>query len=416
MQTAIISIGDELALGQTVDTNSAYLSAQLARRGITTSLHLTISDDQQSIVDALNYAIPKCELLIITGGLGPTRDDLTRYAVAELMNTELVLHQPSLDKIQSFFDRLGRPMAQQNTIQAMCPQGATMLNNSVGTAPGIKVQINTTTCYFLPGVPHEMIVMFADHITPTLITQTGRVILATSIHTYGSGESTVGEKLAQLMDRRRNPTVGTTVSNAIVTIRVRSEFSTLDEATTKLEDTVSLINHRLGNIVFGRDDVTLGQALGNMLKARNQTLATAESCTAGLLAKMITDAPGASDYYTGGWVCYANEMKIEHLDIQPSLINEHGVVSQPVAVELARNAARKANTDYALSLTGIAGPAGDTPAKPLGTVWIGLAKRDNRSVNATATLHRFHGDRAMVRRRAALTALNTLRLDLINAD
>ncbi len=417
MKAAIISIGDELTLGQTVDTNSTYLSEQLAKRGITALMHITISDDRDAIIDSLKYAIPKCDLLIATGGLGPTEDDLTRFALADFMNVNLTLHKPSLQKIQAFFDKLNRPMAEQNTIQAMCPTNAAMLHNPAGTAPGIKTQINSTTCFFLPGVPHEMITMFQKHIAPTLDNQINHVILTSSIHTFGSGESTVAQQLAELMNRDRNPKLGTTVSNSIVSVRIRSEFDTVEKATTQLKQTINLVNQRLGDIVFGHDETTLQQTLSDMLKSRNQTLATAESCTAGLLAKLLTDSPGSSQYYIGGWVCYANEMKIKHLDIPPSLIESHGVVSQPVAVELAKNAAHKTNAHYALSITGIAGPTGATPEKPVGTVWIGLALRNaDNSIHATATKYILHGNREMIRLRAALTALNTLRLHLLKSD
>ena len=310
MQAVILSIGDELALGQTVDTNAAWLSARLAQRGISTLLHLTVADDRRAIVDALKLAVRDGDIVIVTGGLGPTDDDLTRFAVADLLGVDLVLDEASLARIEAFFRQRGRTMIDRNRVQAMCPRGAAMLDNPAGTAPGIRIEFDNTIIWSVPGVPHEMMVLYDRHIAPNLPVESGRVILTAKINTFGEGESNVGQTLGDLMRRDRNPLVGTTVSAGIVAVRLRSEFATVDEAQRQLDQTIAQVEESLGGIVFGRDEQTLGEVVGQMLRQRGKTLATCESCTGGLIGTMLTDIAGSSDYYRGGWITYANAAKV----------------------------------------------------------------------------------------------------------
>jgi nicotinamide-nucleotide amidase len=410
MQAAILSIGDELALGQTVDTNTAWLADQLARRGLMSRLHLTTADDQSAILAALRWALSQAELILVTGGLGPTEDDLTRFALAELMGTELQLDQASLDAIAAFFARRGRTMAQRNQVQAMCPVGAAMLDNPVGTAPGIRALIDGKAVICMPGVPSEMRHMFQRHVAGALDEQTGRVIRSAVLHTFGKGESDIAQMLGELMRRDRNPLVGTTVARGIVSVRIRSEAGDVPSAESALETTIGEVKSVLGELVFGRDDQTLAQCVGRKLDEAGRTLAVAESCTGGLLAKLLTDTPGSSGYFLGGWVTYANAMKQGQLSVEERLIREHGAVSQPVAEAMARGVLGRSDADYALATTGIAGPGGGSREKPVGTVWIALARRmDDHTVKVEAQLHVLPGDRAMVRLRTAHAALNLLR-------
>ncbi len=409
MPAILLSIGDELTLGQTVDTNAAWLSAQLASRGIDTLRHETVPDDRPAIVDAIARAADQADLLIATGGLGPTDDDLTRFALADVMGVALELDPSALHDIDAFFRGRGKTMNRRNRVQAMCPVGATLLANPAGTAPGIHVRLGKNRpcdAYFVPGVPREMHALWDQHIAPAL-PAAGRTILTARLNTFGKGESDVAAMLGELMARDRNPLVGTTVSAGIVSARIRSTFDHADEARRQLDATIQRVEAALGELVFSRDEVELAPVVGERLKARRQTVATAESCTGGLVAQMLTAVPGSSDYYPGGWICYANEMK-QQLGVAPDLIAEHGAVSEPVAQALADAAARRAHADYALATTGIAGPTGGTDAKPVGTVCFGLATPDG----ASASTHIFPGDRATVRHRAALHALNTLRLAL----
>ncbi|MFA5042421.1 MAG: competence/damage-inducible protein A, partial [Kiritimatiellia bacterium] len=399
--------------GQTLDTNSAWLSARLAELGVLTRSHLTVPDDQGAIVRTVQAASELADWVLITGGLGPTQDDLTRPALAKLRNVPLVLHAPSLARIERFFKDLGRAMSESNRAQAMAPEGADMLDNPLGTAPGLRLGVGTALVFALPGVPSEMKAMFERHLAPLLAARTGRTILTRKINTFGLGESVVGEMLGDLMRRDRNPTVGTTVSAGLVSVRIRSDFSTRRQAQTELGRVVNVVKQKLGTAVFSEGDVSLAAVAGEMLRVRRRTVATAESCTAGLLAAMFTEVPGASAWFLGGWVVYANRMKTEALGVPADLIARDGAVSETVVRQMAEQALRRSAGDYALALSGVAGPEGGSPEKPVGTVWIGLGKHVAGQPRVVAERFLLPGDRAMIRDRAAKTALNMLRLELL---
>jgi nicotinamide-nucleotide amidase len=412
MQAIILSIGDELVLGQTVDTNSAYLSAKLAQRGIGTLYHQTVADDQAMIATAIAEASQRAELVIISGGLGPTEDDLTRQALADAMKQPLVLDDASVEAIRAFFTARGREMPDRNKVQALHPQGTTIITNTCGTAPGIKARFNRATIYITPGVPRELFTMFRLSIEPELEGLSGerQVILTATIHTFGLGESTVGDMLGDLMDRKRNPKVGTTVSGGLVGVRVRSEFADPRHAQEQMDDTIRQVEAKLGRFAFGRDEQSLQGSLVRLLQKAKLTLATAESCTAGGVGQMITDVPGSSDVYLGGWVTYANALKQSQLGVSEALLATHGAVSGEVARAMAQGALSRSGADLAVSITGIAGPGGGSEAKPVGTVWIGLAARGQEP-----QAWHFHlpGDRDTVRDRAAKCALQALRFQLL---
>jgi len=413
MQACILSIGDELVLGQTVDTNAAWLSQRLAERGVMTRCHLTVADHIEQVTEAFMYASERADLVIVSGGLGPTDDDVTRDALAAALGVEQELNEDALAHIRQMFESRGRTMADRNRVQAMRPIGTETLDNPNGTAPGIRAIMGSATVYVVPGVPHEMKAMYDLHVVPNLPQQTGRVILTKKINTFGSGESNVAELIAELTHRSANPIIGTTVSGGIVSVRVRSEFPSVDETRKKLEEAIAAVEERLGDLVFSHDDEPLELVIGRLLRKKRRTLTTAESCTAGLLGKMITEPPGSSDYYAGGWVVYANLFKHVQLGVHSHVLEHHGAVSEPVALSLADNALERSGADYALAITGIAGPGGGTDEKPVGTVWIALADRTARTI---AVRNVFHGHRDMVRDRSAKWALNMLRLRLIGAD
>lgn len=412
MQAILLSIGDELTLGQTVDTNAAWLSERLARRGIMTVKHITVADVREMIVDAFRDAIDHADLVIATGGLGPTDDDLTRYAIADVMGVGLERNAKSLEEIAAFFRGRGRTMVERNKVQADCPIGATMLSNPAGTAPGIYAEIDGTKVWSVPGVPREMRALWELHIQPVIeqLPGAGRTILTTKINTFGTGESDVAERLDDLMARDRNPMVGTTVADGIVAARIRSEFPDPRKAEEKLEATVQLVNAALGDLVFGRDEQTLAEAVGTMLKSRALTLSTAESCTGGWIGKMLTDTPGSSAYYKGGWIVYNNDAKQRDLRVPAAMIHEHGAVSEPVAQAMAEGALQAGQADIAIAVTGIAGPDGGSDDKPVGTVCFALAQRDHATISDT---HVFPGDREHVRLRTCNHALNMVRRQLI---
>ena len=415
MNAVILAVGDELVLGQTVDTNSAWLSAQLVARGVMTLYHKTVADDLSAIAGAVREAAAAAPLVIVTGGLGPTADDLTRQAMAQMTGKPLDLHPPSLERIRAYFKTLGRDMPTANRIQAMVPRGSEMLDNHWGTAPGLRVRTGNATVYVFPGVPHEMAPMFERYVVPTLARGTGRVILTETVLTFGAGESVVADKLGDLMRRDRNPTVGTTVSGGIVSVRVRSDYPAQEQARTNMHRTLETIQARLGVLVFGRGTDTLPQVVGEWLAKTGRTVATAESCTGGLVARLLTDQPGASTYFRGGWVAYSNGVKQHELGVPVAMLDQHGAVSEEVVRVMAAQAARRMKTDYALAISGIAGPGGGSPDKPVGTVWIALAAPHD-TPDVVAERFVFPGARDVVRDRAAKTALNMLRLRLLGAQ
>ncbi|TWT40975.1 Nicotinamide-nucleotide amidohydrolase PncC [Phycisphaerae bacterium RAS1] len=411
MQTAwIISSGSELTLGQSIDTNSAWLSRELAGRGIRPARHITVGDAAADLRDALESAARRADVILLTGGLGPTEDDLTRFVLADIAGAPLELHAASLAQLEAFFAARKRPMPERNRIQAMIPGGARPLPNSCGTAPGIFIELRGTPCFALPGVPFEMRVMFRDQVAAHLDGSRG-VILSRRLSTYGRGESEIGDAIRDLMARGRNPEVGTTAQLGEIGIRINAAADAVQAALRLLDADEAEVRRRLGELVFGRDEETLAGAVGDLLQKRHATLATAESCTGGMIGQMLTATPGSSAYYLGGVVAYSNEAKERLLDVPRDVLDAHGAVSRPAAEAMAEGARRRFSADFAVSVTGIAGPSGGRPDKPVGLVYLGIAAAEGVAVEE----YRFGEDapRDVIRERAARTALNRLRLALL---
>lgn len=411
MKSAIIlSIGDELVLGQTIDTNSAWLSRQLATIGVRIAAHATVPDDQPSIERAIKSAVVDCEVLLISGGLGPTEDDLTRQALAGVLGVPLEMDDDALRHLTAFFRNLKREMAESNKIQAMRPHGTMMIENTCGTAPGISATLGGCRVFIVPGVPKEMKAMFARDILPVLRQAGGGAAIASrTLHTFGQGESNVAEALGDLMKRGRNPSVGTTVAGGVVSLRVNAYFESPEKATAEMEKTAGDCREKLGDLIYGQDEEALAGVVAGLLKAAGKKVATAESCTGGLLAKYLTDIAGSSGYFTHGWVTYSNEAKTQLLDVSPITLQEHGAVSEAVVVEMAIAARAKGNADFAIAISGVAGPDGGTPAKPVGTVCIAVSHAEA----VESRTFRFPGDREFIRDRSAKMALAMLRFHLL---
>ncbi|MFK7788550.1 MAG: competence/damage-inducible protein A [Phycisphaeraceae bacterium] len=418
MPAILLSIGDELTLGQTVDTNAAWLSAKLSSLGIACVEHRTVADDLDRIATTIQQCAELAEVLIITGGLGPTDDDLTRPALSKAMGVDLIEDPASVDHIAAYFQGRGREMPLRNRVQATHPQTSTMIENTCGTAPGIQATLGQCEIFVTPGVPREMFAMYSRDIEPAIkaMAGTARTILTTKLNSFGSGESDIAEKLGDLMARDRNPVVGTTVANGLVSVRIRSENEDALKAQTMLNETLEHVQAKVGPLAFGLDDTTLQDAVIALLTEQGKTVATAESCTGGLIAGMLTDVPGSSAAVLGGWVTYANAMKAEQLGVPMSLIEQHGAVSQPVIEAMAQGALQHSGADFALATSGIAGPGGGTDEKPVGTVWIGLATRDGDNTRTLSRLAHLPGDRTTVRDRSAKCALQLLRLTLMGED
>ncbi len=447
MNAIILSVGDELVLGQTVDTNSAWISQQLAAVGCDILSHATAPDDKSAIQAAIRNAAANCDFLVVSGGIGPTDDDLTRHALAVVLGHPLETNELWMSRLVEFFKSRGREMPEINKIQARIPRGAKMIENAVGTAAGIEASIRrlpiihganfkrglfadfpkdydpVCRIFVLPGVPTEMKAMFTTHVLPIISAAAGgAVILSRTLHTFGLGESAVAEKLGDLMNRTHNPSVGTTVANGIVSLRINSRFPSKDQAQTELESIATQCHEKLGDLIFGQDDDTLPKIVADLLISQSSiinhqsSISTAESCTGGLLAKLLTDIPGSSRYFTQGWVTYSNKSKYERLGVSMEIINIHGAVSEPVVEAMAKNARRLAKSTFALSISGIAGPDGGSAAKPVGTVCIALACPDPADKQKSLVQSRtflFPGDREMIRDRAAKMALTMLRFHLL---
>ncbi len=404
MNAIIISFGNELVNGSIVDTNSAYLADRLGELGIHTVAHWTVSDDFHACVDAFRAAADAAELIIATGGLGPTPDDLTRAALAEAMGCDLVRDEALLTEITAFFAQRGWPMNESNACQADRPVAAMGISNAMGTAPGLAGRIGQSSVYCLPGVPHEMKAMFESSVVPELPRAEG-VILLGAVHTCGMGESAIGQELADLIAVNGDTRVGTTAAAGIISIRLQIHAADATTGRAKLDALMADIRRRLGAVVFGTNDDTLSSVVGQLLLAAGQTLATAESCTGGQVGKLLTDVSGASAYYLGGVVAYDNRIKEQFLGVAPSLLAAHGAVSEPVAGAMAAGAYAAFGSDWAVSTTGVAGPSGGTDAKPVGMVCFGIAGPNG----VTTHTHQLHGTREFVRLRASITALNLLR-------
>jgi nicotinamide-nucleotide amidase len=404
MNAVILSIGNELVNGSIVDTNSAYLADRLSEMGIHTLAHWTVSDDFGTCVDAFSRAAAQAQVVIATGGLGPTPDDLTRAALAEAMGSPLIRDEAMLEEITAFFALRGWPMNETNACQADRPDAARAISNAMGTAPGLVGMIDSATIYCLPGVPHEMKAMFESSVSPNLPRPEG-VILRGAVHTCGMGESAIGQELADLIAVDGDTRIGTTASLGIVSIRLQIHAADRATGEAKLAGLMDDIRGRLAPAAYGINEETLASVIGRDLQAAGQTLATAESCTGGGIGKLLTDVPGSSSYYLGGVVAYDNRIKEQLLGVDADLLNTHGAVSEPVAGAMAAGARDGLGSDWAISTTGIAGPGGGTEAKPVGMVCFGLAGPDG----VTTYTHRLHGTREFIRLRASVMAINLLR-------
>jgi len=408
-KAGIVSIGNELLNGRTVDTNAAYIARRLVAAGVPIVGTYGVPDEQGAITRALELATGQADIVVITGGLGPTDDDVTRQAMAEFLGVELVLHEDLLAKIREFFDRRGVPMPPSNAVQAHLPAGAKVIENEIGTAPGIEAQKGGTAMFALPGVPAEMERMLKASVLPRVRELADSQAVATRyLKCFGAGESTIAAMLGDAMQRGRNPLVNCTVQAGVITLEVVATSTDRGQAEKMAAREEATIRRVLGRLIYGEGDQTLAEVVGKRLAQAGKTIVVAESCTGGLLAKLITDIPGSSRYFLCGWITYSDEAKTRDLGIPRELIATYGAVSEQVAEAMADGARRNADADFALAVTGIAGPDGGTEQKPVGLVYIALSSRNGTDISRFIFSH----DRGLVRLRAAQTALDLLRLRL----
>lgn len=405
MSAAILSIGTELTRGELVNTNAGWLAEELTELGLEVEEEVTVADDLERIVSTLRRLSERHSVLVATGGLGPTTDDLTAEAVATAAGVSLAVHEPSLEAIKRRFAAARREMSPSNAKQAALPEGADVLENPVGTAPGFALTIGSCRCFFLPGVPHEMQRIFADRVQPELAPRAERRSHQIRLRTFGLPESVVGERLAGIEEANPGITLGYRASFPEIEVKVFARAGSASEAEELASRVAREVRGRLGDAVYGEGDDTYPAYVGRVLRDRNYTLALAESCTGGMVGSLLTDVPGSSDYLLLDAVTYSNASKTRILGVSSEILRAYGAVSSECAAAMADGARRVADADIAVSVTGIAGPGGGTEDKPVGTVWFGLARRERET---TTELVRLHGDRWRIRRMAAHLALRMI--------
>ena len=378
----ILCVGTELLLGDIVNTNASFLSQKLAELGIHVYKHTAVGDNPARLYEALSRAFAEADLVITSGGLGPTYDDLTKETVASYFGREMEMHEPSLEAIKAYFARTGRVMTKNNEKQAMMPVGAVVFPNHYGTAPSLAIydEERNKTAIMLPGPPGEIIPIFNEEVRPYLENRRGEVIVSKNIHIFGMGESAVEEKLKELMTRSENPTVAPYCKEGEVRLRVTSKSDCKESGIAMCDKMIEEIkNTEVGKFIYGVDVDSLENAVVLFLREKGLTLATAESCTGGFMAKRITDIAGCSDVFLGGCVTYANEAKERLLGVKRETLEQYGAVSEQTAMEMAKGVREALGADIGVSSTGIAGPGGGSEEKPVGTVYIGISTKNGES-------------------------------------
>src|ERR671911_285343 len=403
----IVTIGTEMLLGDLVDTNTGWLSARLATLGVGVYRHTTVGDNRDRIADALKEAASRADLVITTGGLGPTSDDLTNECLAAVAGREMVEYPEARAHVDEMFSRFGRTPTANNYKQALFPKGTRLIPNPLGTAMGALLEADGTLFATLPGVPSEMRGMFEETLEPLIRERSDGSIISKTLWFAGIGESALAEKVQEFLDAT-DPTVAPLAGQGKVRLRITTRAATEKEAQEKIAPVEKELIARLSGYYFGEDNDTLEGAVGRLLLERGAPLALAESCTGGLLAKRLTDMPGSSAFFGEGLVTYSNESKERLLGVPHALIMEHGAVSEPVAREMAEGARRNSGADYGLSVTGIAGPDGGTEEKPVGLVFVGISDPEDTSAEKL-DLTAWARSRDSIRERSANRAFDLLR-------
>jgi len=409
----LIAVGTELLLGNIANTDAQMISQGLSQLGINVYYHTVVGDNPQRVRQAVDIARGRADILITTGGLGPTCDDLTKVAVAQAFGKELVYHEPSAQRIRERFAQRGTPVTENNFQQAMVPEGCTVLDNDWGTAPGVAFASGGTHVLMLPGPPRECEKMFRHRALPYLQKLSDGVIASRTVKTFGIGESAAEALLRDLMNALHNPTLAPYAKPTGTELRITAHAPTREEALRLIAPVEEQVKAILGDKVIGVDVDSLEEVCFALLKDRGLTVGTAESCTGGLLAKLLTDLPGSSSVFRGGVVSYTNGVKAGLLGVPQDLLDRYGAVSPQVAEAMARGAKAALGCDIALSTTGVAGPDADDRGNPIGLVYLGLAWGDQCRVTE---FRAGPVERERVRRQAAQTALDLLRRHLTGLD
>lgn len=410
MGAEIFSVGSELLLGQILDTNAAFLSQELSRLGIDCFHKTSVGDNLDRLVGALRVSLARADLIVTSGGLGPTQDDVTAAGIAQALGVGLVCDESCEKAVRAALEGRGIKVLASHMKQARLPQGATPVPNSVGTAPGFIARKGNKTIIALPGPPAELKPMFLEHAVPVLRKSeySQGVIESRLLRFMGIGESALEETLSDLIEAQSNPTLAPLAGASEVKLRITAKAATREEAEALIAPVEQEVMARAGEYLAGRDESDVAATAASRLTEKGLTLALAESCTGGLIAHRLTEMPGASRYLLAGWVTYSNASKTAFLGVDEGTLKRHGAVSREAALQMARGAREAAGADFGLSTTGIAGPTGGTKTKPVGLVYIAVCGAEGEVCEE----HRFRGPRGLVKERAAMSALNLLRKQL----
>jgi nicotinamide-nucleotide amidase len=406
----ILAVGTELLMGQTANTNAQYLSARLPDVGIGVYYHCVVGDNTGRLKEALELALSRSDIVVMTGGLGPTRDDLTKETVADVMNRRLIPDQETLDKLKGFFSRLNRPMTENNLKQADMPEGSIIIRNNNGTAPGCIIEEQNKIVIMLPGPPSEMKPMFEETVIPYLEEKSEYKIVSRFLRIFGIGESAMEDTIKDLIENQSNPTIAPYVKEGEVTVRITAKYPKGDAAEDIITPVEEEIKKRFGIKVFSSDNKGLHETVAAMLLQSGTTIAIAESCTGGLISARLTEIPGVSRVFNRGIISYSNESKIENLNVKSETLDRFGAVSRETAIEMAAGVRTLSGTDFGLSVTGIAGPDGGSVEKPVGLIYIALADKNNVDCKEL----RLWGNRNRIRNIAALHGFDMVRRKLIS--
>ena len=415
MIAEILSTGDEIRSGALIDSNSAYIAQRLEELGFPVFRHTSVGDDVDIIVSTLKEIGIRSDVAVVTGGLGPTIDDLTAESAAKAAGVELKLDEVALSSIEKFFKRLNRPMSETNRKQAMLPEGSERLDNPIGTAPGFMLKVDRCHFFFLPGVPAEMRLMLSDKVLPRLVKLRGidrRYFLVKTISTFGLPESATGEKLSDLTSAFPDIKLGLRAKFPEIQIKLYVNGDDEKKLNDLIEKATEWVLEQIGNRVFATDGSAMEEIIGRLIKEKKATLAIGESCTGGLISHWLTNVPGSSDYFLFSGVAYSNEAKMNVLGVPRETLERYGAVHEETVKEMAEGARRVSGATYGIATSGIAGPDGGTEDKPVGTVCIGIASP--MGVEGRRFFFPF-GERTRNKQIFAMTALDLLRRKLLIA-
>lgn len=408
MRAEIITVGTEILLGDIVNTNSQYIAKELAAIGLDVFYQGTVGDNENRLLQVFDESLKRSDIVITTGGLGPTGDDITKEVAAKYFEQELELHKESWEKIDNYFKKLNIIATENNRKQAYFPKESIILPNNNGTAPGCILKKDNKTIIVLPGPPREMTLMFEDYVKPYLLSLTNTTLVSKTLRMFGIGESSLENEIIDIINEQSNPTVAPYAKEMEVTLRITAKANSIEDADKLIKPVVEKIESRVGQFVYGEDETSLEETVAKLLVKKNLTIAVAESCTGGMVSSALIDYPGISSVFMEGCVTYSNDAKMKRLGVKAETLEKFGAVSEQTAREMAQGIAKGFNTNIGLATTGIAGPGGGTDEKPVGLVYMGIYINGNTIVKK----YNFNGSRSRIRQRATRTILNDLRLAL----